>query len=199
MTQQYQDNKRKEIMGVQQGEYFASKELKLQPIQLDRDKGRPHGFDAIYRNPKSGNLVVVDFKGGAHSKLSSNQRKANYMTRVADRTLVSRKATPQEKKAAKMVKDDLAIGKKVEFLAIKTPSLGKSHVSHHSFVVKPGNSQAIHRGRLDHTKNLNFNRASLNGWQQSPSRTISRPANDNKPAQPKSPSPSPQQSPKRSR
>jgi hypothetical protein len=199
MTQHYQDNKRKEIMGVQQGEHFASRELKLQPIQLDRDKGRPQGFDAVYTKPNSGNLVVVDFKGGAQSKLSSNQKKATYMTRVADRTLASQKATPREKEAAKMVKDDLEKGKRVEFLAVKTPSLGKTHVSHHSIAVKPANSQAVHRFKLDHARVSSFSRANLNGWQQPPSRTISRPTNDNKPVQPKSPSPSPQQSPKRSR
>lgn len=199
MTQQYQDNKRKEIMGVQQGEHFASKELKLQPIQLDKDKGRPQGFDAVYRNPKTGNLVVIDFKGGAHSKLSSNQKKATYMDRVADRTVKSQKATQKEKDAAKMVKNDLAKGKRVDFLAVKTPSLGKTHVSHHSFAVKPANSKAVHRGRLDHTKVSNFSRVNVNGWQQQPSRTIARPANDNKPTRPKSPPPSPQQTLKRSR
>lgn len=189
MTQQYQDNKRKEIMGVQQGEHFVSKELKLQPIQLDKDKGRPQGFDAVYRDPKTGNLVVVDFKGGPASKLSTNQKKATYMSRVADRTLASQKATPKEKEAAKMVKNDLDKGKRVEFLAVKTPSLGKTHVSHHSFAVKPANSQAVHRVRLDHTKVSSFSRVNVNGWQQPPSRTTSRPANDNKPTRPKSPPP----------
>jgi hypothetical protein len=195
-----QDRDRKEIMGVQQGEYFVFKKLNLKPIQLDKHRGtRPQGFDAVYKNPKTGNLVVVDFKGGSSAKLSTNQKRAAYMNRVANRTLNSKTATQREKRTAALVKGRLAQGKTVEFMAIKTPSLGKTHVSHNSFVVKPANSKEAHRSNLDHKKVSNFNRATVYGWQQQPSRKISRAANDNSRTPPK-PTPSPpQQSQKRGR
>ena len=207
-----QHNKRQEMLGVQQGERFASKELNLKPIQLDKHRGtRPQGFDAVYKNPKTGNLVVVDFKGGPSSKLKSNQKRMAYLNGAADRTLRSQTATRREKRAAALVKGRLAQGKTVEFMGVKTPAFGKTHVSHHSFCVKPANSgvkstnsKEDNRPQLDHKKVSNFNRATVNGWQQQPSRKAAngntrKAANDNSRTPPKPTPPPPQQSQKRGR
>ncbi|MEA5558189.1 hypothetical protein [Nodularia spumigena] len=202
-----QHNKIQEIMGVKEGEHFASKELNLKPIQIDKHRGtRPQGFDAVYKNPKTGNLVVVDFKGGPSSKLKSNQKRMAYLNKAANRTLRSQTATLREKRSAALVKGRLAQGKTVEFMAVKTPTSGKTHVSHHSFCVKPANSgikptnsKEANRPQLDHKKVSNFNRATVYGWQQQPSRKISRAANDNSRTPPSPKQSTPQQSQKRGR
>jgi hypothetical protein len=182
----------KTIMGVQNGELFAARELKLQPIMLDKDKTHLHGFDAVYRNPKTGNLVVVDFKGGPHSALKSNQKQADYMIKAADKIIKSDSASAKEKEASRMVKSELEKGRTVEFMAIKTPRFGgKTYVDHHSVAGRAANLQGVQRFNLNHKKSTQLNGVSIHGWQKPPMRTISRPANDNNPSPPKTPSQSP--------
>lgn len=193
-----------EIMGVLHGEKFAREQLGLKPIQLDHHKGSPHGFDAVYRNPKSGNLVVVDFKGGPCSKLKKNQKQAAYISKAADRTLRSGTATLKEKRAARLIKGNLERGKKIEFMAIKTSSPGKTRVSDHTLTVKAANAQSSHRFKANYNQTSNrIGKTTITKWQENPPRQLSRkPANDNaqtqKPNPPKQ-TPPPQQSPKRSR
>ena len=177
-----------EMMGVQNGELFATRELKLQPIMLDKDKTRPHGFDAVYRNPKTGNLVVVEFKGGK-GKLKKYQKEADYMIKVAEKSIKADNSSAIEKKSSEMVKADLDKGKTVEYMAISTPKWGKPSVVHHSFAVKAANSQDIQRPKLNHKKFTELHRGTIHGWQKPPMRAISRPANDNNPSpRPKQPS-----------
>ena len=190
-------NNKQMKMGVLHGEKFAEEKLGLKPILLDRQKTNPHGFDAVYENPKSGNLVVVDFKGGPSSRLKGNQKLAVYIGKAADKTINFNTASPEEKRAARLVKGNLERGKKIEFLAIKTPSPGKTHISHRSLSIKAANAQSVHRFTPNRNQASNrIGNTTINNWQnnKNPPRQFSRkPANDNAPTQKPNP---PQQAPK---
>jgi hypothetical protein len=189
-------NEKQMKMGEFHGEKFAEEELGLKPILLSRHKNNPHGFDAVYRNPKSGNYVVVDFKGGPSSRLETNQKQAAYIIKAADRTLRSRTASLKEKRAALLIKGKLQKGKTIEFLAIKTPSSGKTHISHRSLSIKAANAQSVHRFTPNRNQSSNrIGNTTINNWQNNKNtpRQFSRtPANDNAPTQKPNP-PQPRQ------
>jgi len=198
-----------EIMGVLHGEKFAREQLGLKPIQLDHHKGRSQGFDSVWKDPQTGNYVIIDFKGGPSSKLKGYQKEAAYIGKVADKTVSpnSKAATLREKRAARLINRSLEKGKTVEFLAVKTPKSGKTFVSDRSSIIKAANqSDSFHRYQPRSNNNQAINRignAKIRQWQENPPRQLSRkPANDNaqtqKPNPPKQ-TPPPQQSPKRSR